>query len=215
MATVRIISGKIVSFEKNRAVAEFVAASNKALAAAGESYVRTVQNQLRGQISRASSEMSRVNINRIFKAITRTPVENSHTTVHTGRAIGARLREEGGVVRPRFRKLLAIPLNMNALRLQQGTITPNFVDPVANSLYYSPVKLQFIRTKAGKMFLIAKQDSKGKGKRKIWEGNLLFKLQRSANIPSRPYMAPSVDRGYPYALRAYERTMTAAFGGNA
>lgn len=213
MATVRVISGKIVSFEKNRAIAEFIAASNKALASAGESYVRTVQNMLRAQMGRASSEMSRVNINKIFKAITRTPVMDNHTIIHTGRSIGARLREEGGVVRPRFRKLLAIPLNMNALRLQQGTITPNFVDPVANSLYYSPVRLQFIKTKAGKMFLIAAQDSKGKGKRKIWEGNLLFKLQRTAQIPSKPYMAPSVDRGYPYALRAYERSMKAAFGG--
>ena len=210
MATIRIISAKVVKLDKRKVIALAVSASRKALAAAGESYIRTTQNILKGQINRASSPMSAANINKIFKAITRTPVKDNHTIVHTGRSRGAKLREFGGVVTARNRKLLAIPLNMEAYRLQNGTITPNLIDPVPNSLYYSRVPLDFWKSKSGKMFLVKEQRKQGKNA--AFNSQFMFVLQRSSRIPSRPYMRPAIQRGYPYALQAFEQTYARAMG---
>lgn len=209
MATVRITSSRIVKIDRQAARKLADSASTRAVAAAGESYVRTVQAALQAQMNKSSTPMSKINTGKIFKAITRTAVIANHTIVHTGRSIGAKLREFGGVVTPKNRRLLAIPLNMKAYRLQSGTITPNPIDPVPNSLYHSVVPLTFIKTKNGKMFLIAKSSSKqraGLGG-KFTSGEFLFKLQRSAKHRPRPYMAPSVSRGYAAAERAFYTSM--------
>jgi hypothetical protein len=104
--------------------------------------------------------------------------------------------ERGGIVRAKGDGYLTVPLNPAAARLRQVTI---------GSLKNSPTKMRVVKTKNGKLFLVASDKNQKRGTSKIHKNDWLFVLKRSIDIKARPWAKPSLTLAGPKMLREFSR----------
>ena len=103
----------------------------------------------------------------------------------------AMIHEKGGIIRPKTRKYLTIPLNDAARR---------FSEAKQGSLRNYP--FDFRKAPGGRMYLIGRftqnagfyKDASGKRVRVTPKNEPVFRLAKSVRIPRRPYVQPTLDR---------------------
>lgn len=103
----------------------------------------------------------------------------------------AMIHEKGGVIRPKTRKYLTIPLNDAARR---------FSEVKQGSLRNYP--FDFRKAPGGRMYLIGRftqnagfyTNAAGKRVRVTPKNEPVFRLAKSVRIPRRPYVQPTLDR---------------------
>jgi hypothetical protein len=195
-----------VTWRTDRAVNLVNAAVPSALESACRSYVKSVQKQTASQIPSAKSTVGRYKLEELHKSTSMEPRGDVAYAVFNPH-IYARLREKGGVVTPKNRKLLALPMNYAAETLQLSIRNPDPTDPVVNSLYHSPAPLIFVKRRDGKMFLLPKESSHG-----LTAGLPAYSLHEYTIHMPHPFMAPAMTEGYPEALAAFAEKMRETLG---
>lgn len=109
--------------------------------------------------------------------------------------------ERGVTITPKNVKYLPVPLNPAASRLLQVS---------AGGLKNGPTKMRVVKTKTGKLFLVAEEKNKKPGERKIAKGDWLFVLKKSVTIKPRPWASPAVVKAGPRMVAEFARTARAA-----
>ena len=165
-------------------------------------------------------------------------VDWSRTRVQSN-LVYSRIMEEGGTIRPKYRRMLAIPLNDKGRRVAAYAVStaPEDQDTVPNSLYGlflrggagSNIKtrgstrgnaLVLIKTKKGNLLLMSRGAKKFrlltrstgmKSAPQVNKGDFLFVLKDSVVHPQRPYMRPTMTGHRAEAERVFRAGFRAAF----
>lgn len=207
------------------------ASVSRGLDAASRSYVRAVRAKC---VSYKRSERMIDLANSVhFK-----PIDWSRTQVRSN-LVYSRIMEFGGVIRPKYRRYLAVPLNDAGKRVANYAVSnaPEDRETVPKSLYGlflrggvgSNIKtggetrgnaLFVIRSKKGNLLLVSRGSKKFRpltrvtGVKSAPQVNAfdpLFVLKLSVTHPSRPYMRPTMTAHRAEAERVFRVGFAAAF----
>ena len=158
---------------------------------------KLAQNSMRDNFSRTGRYTSSAvgtppNIRRGFlrRSIQVRPKGDMNAEVWSDSAY-AMIHEKGGVIRPKTRKYLTIPLNDAARR---------FSEVKQGSLRNYP--FDFKKLKSGRMYLTGRftqnagfyKDASGRRVRVTPKNEPVFRLVKSVTIKKRPYVQPTLDR---------------------
>jgi hypothetical protein len=108
----------------------------------------------------------------------------------------ARILETGGTVRAKGNGYLTVPLSPAASRLRQVTV---------GSLKNSPTPMRLIKSKKGKLLLVAVDGNRLSGTKLIKRDDLMFVLKKSITIRPRPWANPSVKLAGGRMLKEFAR----------
>lgn len=117
--------------------------------------------------------------NRLRNSIQKTPPANGETIIGTNEKY-ARIHEFGGLIKPKTKKYLTIPVNIQAATIRANTKDLKTVPG-----------LRFQKGRHPGIAFIFQDVTTGKGKKRVMAGTLMYVLKRSVRMPARPFLRPA------------------------